>query len=87
LQDRLFGGGAGYDSANKLFVIYLSWTVDDESLWAKFSDCGKVLDVKVIFDKESGRSHGFGFVIYSNVDKVNEAIQKLDGVLHKRWFM
>jgi nucleolin len=49
--------------------------VDDESLRAKFSDCGKVLEAKVIFDKESGRSHGFGFVTYSNVDKVNEAIQ------------
>jgi RNA recognition motif-containing protein len=61
LQDRPFGGGAGYDSANKLFAIDLSWTVDDESLRAKFSDCGKVLDAKVIFDKESGRSHGFGF--------------------------
>jgi hypothetical protein len=56
LQDRPFGGGAGYDSPNKL-----SWTVDDESLRAKFSDCGKVLDAKVIFDKESGRSHGFEF--------------------------
>jgi RNA recognition motif-containing protein len=61
--------------------------VDDESLRAKFSDCGKVLDAKVIFDEESGRSHGFGFVAYSNVDEVNEAMQKLDGVLHKRWFM
>ncbi|CAM6013234.1 unnamed protein product [Sphagnum balticum] len=84
LQDRPFGGGAGFDSANKLFVSNLSWTVNDESLRAKFSDCGKVLDAKVIFDKESGRSHGFGFVTYSNVDKVNEAIQNLDGVLHKR---
>jgi RNA recognition motif-containing protein len=61
--------------------------VDDESSWAKFSECGKDLDAKVIFDKESGRSHGFGFETYSNVDKVNEAIQKLDGVLHERWWM
>jgi uncharacterized membrane protein YobD (UPF0266 family) len=33
-----------------------------------------VLKAKVIFDKESGRFHGFGFVTYSNVDKVNDVV-------------
>jgi RNA recognition motif-containing protein len=76
LQDRPFDSGAGYDSENKLFVGNLSWTVDDESLGAKFSNLhGKVLDAKVTFDKESGRSRGFGFVTYSNAEEVNEAIQ------------
>ncbi len=76
MQDRPFDSGAGYDSENKLFVGNLSWTVDDESLGAKFSNLhGKVLDAKVTFDKESGRSRGFGFVTYSNAEEVNEAIQ------------
>ncbi|CAM6079457.1 unnamed protein product [Sphagnum tenellum] len=45
--DRPFDSGAGYDSENKLFVGNLSWTVDDESLGAKFSNLhGKVLDAK-----------------------------------------
>ncbi|CAK9259629.1 unnamed protein product [Sphagnum jensenii] len=79
--DRPFDSGAGYDSEKKLFVGNLSWTVDDESIGAKFSDLhGKVLDAKVTFDKESGRSCGFGFVTYSNAEEVNEAIQNLDGV-------
>ncbi|CAM6011512.1 unnamed protein product [Sphagnum balticum] len=79
--DRPFDSGVGYDSENKLFVGNLSWTMDDESLGAKFSDLhGMVLDAKVTFDKESGRSHGFGFVTYSNAKEVNEAIQNLDGV-------
>jgi nucleolin len=77
-RDRPFGGG-GYDSENKLFIGNLSWGVDDESLRAKFSDYGKVLDAKVIYDRESGRSRGFGFVTYSNADEVNDAIQNLDG--------
>ncbi|CAK9199479.1 unnamed protein product [Sphagnum troendelagicum] len=68
--DRPFDSGAGYDSENKLFVGNLSWTVDDESLGAKFSNLhGKVLDAKVTFDKESGRSLGFGFVTYSNAEE------------------
>jgi nucleolin len=84
LQDRPFGSGAGYDSENKLFVGNLSWTVDDESLGAKFSDLhGKILDAKVTFDKESGRSRGFGFVTYSNAEEANEAIQNLDGVVRQ----
>ncbi|CAK9199624.1 unnamed protein product [Sphagnum troendelagicum] len=74
-------GRIRYDSEKKLFVGNLSWTVDDESIGAKFSDLhGKVLDAKVTFDKESGRSCGFGFVTYSNAEEVNEAIQNLDGV-------
>lgn len=84
LQDRPFGSSAGYDSENKLSVGNLSWTVDDESLGAKFSDVhGKVLDAEVTFDKESGRSRGFGFVIYSNAEEVNETIQNLDGVVRQ----
>ncbi len=84
MQDRPFGSGAGYDSENKLSVGNLSWTVDDESLRAKFSDVhGKVLDAKVTIDKESGRSHGFGFINYSNAEEVNEAIQNLDGVVRQ----
>ncbi|CAM6032794.1 unnamed protein product [Sphagnum compactum] len=80
LRDRPFGGGGGgYDSENKLFVGNLSWSVDDESLRAKFSDYGKVLDARVIYDRETGRSRGFGFVTYSNADEVNDAIQNLDG--------
>ncbi|CAK9276211.1 unnamed protein product [Sphagnum jensenii] len=81
LRDRPFGGGGGggYDSENKLFVGNLSWSVDDESLQAKFSDYGKVLDARVIYDRETGRSRGFGFVTYSNADEVNDAIQNLDG--------
>ncbi len=81
-RDRPFGGG-GYDSENKLFIGNLSWGVDDESLRAKFSDYGKVLDAKVIYDRESGRSRGFGFVTYSNADEVNDAIQNLDGAVRQ----
>jgi nucleolin len=37
----------------------------------------------VIYDRETGRSRGFGFVTYSNADEVNDAIQNLDGAVRQ----
>ncbi|KAI5008155.1 hypothetical protein ZWY2020_009203 [Hordeum vulgare] len=74
------GGGGSFDSANKLYVGNLSWGVDNSTLENLFSEQGKVLDAKVIYDRDSGRSRGFGFVTYGSADEVNNAISNLDGV-------
>ena len=75
------GGGSGsFDSGNKLYVGNLSWGVDNSTLENLFSEQGKVLDAKVIYDRDSGRSRGFGFVTYGSADEVNNAISNLDGV-------
>ncbi len=86
LPQREFGSNGGdgsgsYDSENKLFVGNLSWGVDDASLQTMFSDYGKVVDAKVVYDRETGRSRGFGFVTVSTAAEVNDAIQNLDGVV------
>jgi RNA recognition motif-containing protein len=83
---REFGGGNGvgggsFDSGNKLFVGNLSWGVDDASLQNMFSRYGTVVDARVVYDRETGRSRGFGFVTLSNADEVNEAIQNMDGAV------
>lgn len=75
------GGGGSFDSANKLYVGNLSWGVDNSTLENLFSEQGKVLDAKVIYDRDSGRSRGFGFVTYGSADEVNNAISNLDGVV------
>ncbi|VAH43494.1 unnamed protein product [Triticum turgidum subsp. durum] len=49
------GGGGSFDSANKLYVGNLSWGVDNSTLENLFSEQGKVLDAKVIYDRDSGR--------------------------------
>ncbi|KAF6999937.1 hypothetical protein CFC21_015910 [Triticum aestivum] len=49
------GGGSSFDSANKLYVGNLSWGVDNSTLENLFSEQGKVLDAKVIYDRDSGR--------------------------------
>ncbi|MCA9543593.1 MAG: RNA-binding protein, partial [Myxococcales bacterium] len=48
--------------SKKLFVGGLAWGTDDDSLRAAFEAFGEVTDAKVILDRETGRSRGFGFV-------------------------
>ena len=53
--------------AKKLFVGGLSWGTTDAGLRAAFERFGEVADAKVIVDRDTGRSRGFGFVSYNAV--------------------
>jgi heterogeneous nuclear ribonucleoprotein A1/A3 len=64
---------------NKLFVGGLAWATDDVSLRAAFEEYGPVTDAKVILDRDTGRSRGFGFVTYADDESATEAIAGLDG--------
>ena len=64
---------------NKLFVGGLAWATSDESLRAAFEEFGTVTDAKVILDRDSGRSRGFGFVTMSSDEEASAAQQGLDG--------
>jgi len=63
--------------ATKLFVGSLPWAIDDQGLEDLFKDFGTVASAKVIMDRETGRSKGFGFVELDD-DAAKEAIAKLD---------
>lgn len=65
--------------SNKLFVGGLSWDTSDESLRDAFGQFGEVVEAKVITDRETGRSRGFGFVTLANADQAQSAIQEMDG--------
>ncbi|XP_024382952.1 RNA-binding protein CP29B, chloroplastic [Physcomitrium patens] len=67
------------DDANKLFVGNLSWGCDEAALYSFFSEYGTVVDAKVVFDRDSGRSRGFGFVTMESAAAANAAIENLDG--------
>ncbi|KAJ4704903.1 RNA-binding protein CP29B, chloroplastic-like [Melia azedarach] len=73
-------GGANFDGGNRVYVGNLSWGVDDLALETLFSEQGKVVEAKVVYDRESGRSRGFGFVTYSSAEEVDNAIDSLNGV-------
>ncbi|KAK3404953.1 hypothetical protein EUGRSUZ_K01243 [Eucalyptus grandis] len=81
---RMGRGGSNFsnssNSSNRVYVGNLSWGVDDLALETLFSEQGRVLEAKVVYDRESGRSRGFGFVSYGSADEVNNAIDSLNGV-------
>src|SRR5688572_9151048 len=63
----------------KLFVGGLSWNTTDEGLQDAFSAFGEVMDAKVITDRETGRSRGFGFVTFADADAASQAMSQMDG--------
>ncbi len=64
---------------NKLFVGNLAFSVTDQNLSETFSQCGTVASAKVIMDRDSGRSKGFGFVEMSSDSEAQAAITKFNG--------
>lgn len=60
-----------------LFVANISRTVKEEALKALFSEFGDVTSVKVVGDKYTGESKGFGFIEMPNDTQALEAIKKL----------
>ncbi len=63
----------------KLYIGNLSYSVDDSSLQNKFSEFGAVASAKVITDRETGRSKGFGFVEYESDSDADRAIESMNG--------
>lgn len=64
-----------------IYVGNLPWSTDDNELLLLFSKYGKVTEAKVITERETGRSRGFGFVKMSPEDAV-KAIEELNGHEH-----
>ena len=64
--------------AKKLFVGSLSWDTNDTKLHQAFSQFGEVTEAKVITDRDSGRSRGFGFVTFEDEEAADRAIGALN---------
>lgn len=64
---------------NKLYVGNLAYSVRDDDLEQTFSEFGTVSSAKVMMDRDSGRSKGFGFVEMSNDSEAQAAINGLNG--------
>nr|AFK42498.1 unknown [Medicago truncatula] len=68
-----------FNSGLRAYVGNLPWDVDNSSLEQLFSEHGKVESAQVVYDRETGRLRGFGFVTMSNEAEMNDAIAALDG--------
>ncbi|MDY0060477.1 MAG: RNA-binding protein [Myxococcota bacterium] len=65
--------------SKKLFVGGLSWDTTDEGLRKAFVPFGEVTEAKVITDRETGRSRGFGFVTYAEEGEATKAMAEMNG--------
>jgi cold-inducible RNA-binding protein len=65
--------------SSKLYVGNLSFSVDETSLQQMFAEFGSVTSAKIIMDRDSGRSKGFGFVEMSSSSEAQSAIEKMNG--------
>ncbi|NTU81692.1 MAG: RNA-binding protein [Chloroflexales bacterium] len=63
----------------KLFVGNLAWSIDDQQLETVFRQHGDVQSARVIHDRDTGRSRGFGFVEIE-VEDVSTVIRATDGL-------
>ncbi|MBX3244510.1 MAG: RNA-binding protein [Acidobacteria bacterium] len=65
--------------SSKLYVGNLSFRVTSEDLHEHFATAGAVESANVVFDRETGRSRGFGFVEMATDDDANNAIAQFNG--------
>ncbi|RLN00965.1 glycine-rich RNA-binding protein 1-like [Panicum miliaceum] len=70
---------AASDVEYRCFVGGLAWATDDNSLHNAFSPFGEVLESKIILDRETQRSRGFGFVTFSSEQAMRDAIEGMNG--------
>jgi RNA recognition motif-containing protein len=68
-----------FGSSFRIYVGNLPWQVDDSMLVQLFSEHGKVVDARVVYDRDTGRSRGFGFVTMASKEELDDAIAALDG--------
>jgi RNA recognition motif-containing protein len=71
--------GVFFSMGKKLFVGGLSWGTTDDGLHQAFERFGEIVEAKVITDRETGRSRGFGFVTFANDDGAQGAVGEMNG--------
>ncbi|KAA8497282.1 Glycine-rich RNA-binding protein [Porphyridium purpureum] len=67
------------DNSLQVYVGNVSWSTTDEALGRAFSNVGEIVDARIIKDKMTGRSRGFGFVTFANDEACDRAVQMLNG--------
>jgi len=90
LQKRLSGraayasdDGAAEGGENEIYVGNLSYDVNDRELSKLFSKYGKVVSGRIIRNRSSGKSKGYGFVTMGSGDDMEKAVSALDGTQYK----
>ena len=64
---------------NRLYVGNLAFDTTDDALRRAFAECGEVVESKIVSDRETGRSRGFGFVEMATQEAARQAIARMNG--------
>ncbi|PIA41831.1 hypothetical protein AQUCO_02200334v1 [Aquilegia coerulea] len=64
----------------RCFIGGLSWSTDDRGLKRAFDKYGHLVEAKVVVDRMTGRSRGFGFVTFDEKKAMDEAIEEMNGM-------
>lgn len=65
--------------SKKLYVGNLSWNTQEDGFRSAFERFGELEEAKIIYDRETGRSRGFGFVTFAQDEEAMNAISEMDG--------
>jgi len=69
------------ESTANIFVGNLSWLIEDDQLKELFAAYGAVISARVICDRNTGHSRGFGFVEMADPGEADKALEKLNGAI------
>ncbi|XP_074846246.1 RNA-binding protein 34 isoform X2 [Carettochelys insculpta] len=64
-----------HDNKRSIFVGNLSYDIEDDTVREHFSECGNVVAVRIVRDKNTGIGKGFGYVLFENTDAVHLALK------------
>ena len=65
-----------------IFIANLSWAITDADLRDLFEEYGEIKSAKVIMDRETGKSRGFGFVELADEEQAKRALTELNGATY-----
>ncbi|KAL5807142.1 hypothetical protein ACOSQ4_029875 [Xanthoceras sorbifolium] len=69
----------------KLFITGISRLTTDDKLKEAFSPFGQLVEAKIIIDRMSGRSRGFGFVTYATIEEAEKAKEQMNATYLDGW--
>lgn len=78
-RSKIMIEGVEKEPTANLFCGQLSWAIDEEWLTREFESFGELASVRIITDRESGRSKGFGYIEYVDVEGAIKAVEEMQG--------
>ncbi|XP_072952143.1 33 kDa ribonucleoprotein, chloroplastic [Typha angustifolia] len=81
MSPKARGGTRGFiDSPYKVYAGNLGWSLTSQALKDAFAAQPGLLGAKIIFDRDTGRSRGFGFISFASAEEAQAAIEAMNGV-------